>query len=52
MEKKLYIKPGTEILDMYLEDVVLAGSPSYSGNEDEIDLGTPTTPDPDKPISF
>ncbi len=33
MEKKLYIKPGTEILDMYLEDVVLAGSPSYSGND-------------------
>jgi hypothetical protein len=52
MEKKIYLKPEAEVLDFMFESELLANTINFSGNEDEIELPTPTTPDPDKPIEL
>jgi hypothetical protein len=52
MEKKFYLKPETEVMDLYIETELLAGTVSYEGGEDEIVIPEPSVPDPHKPIGF
>jgi hypothetical protein len=52
MEKKLYLKPETEVIDFIFENELLAGTVSYEGGEDEIIIPEPSVPDPHKPIGF
>ena len=49
MEKKLYLKPEAEVLDVHIENDLLAGT--YQGGEDEIIIPKPEDPG-DKPIIF
>jgi hypothetical protein len=54
MEKKAYLTPEVEILEFMDEMALLAGTggPSYSGDEDEINTGTPGTVPPGTVINF
>ena len=52
MEKKFYLKPETEVLDIMFESELLAGTTTMTGNEDEVNTGTPGTVDPGTTITF
>ena len=49
MEKKFYLKPEAEVIDVHIESDLLAGT--YQGGEDEIIIPQPEDPG-DKPIIF
>lgn len=44
MEKKLYLKPDTEVMDILVETALLAGTPNFGDGSDEYEIETDTPP--------